>query len=216
MKVVIDGNIGSGKTTQLGLLEQKGFLVYREPIDEWPLEEFYQDPKSGAFPLHMAILRTLKPRGPAIYERSLMSSRWVFWEWAKGKGIASNSKTYEYFYERHSWNPDLYIFLAKSPEECHSAIHTRGQTGDSHVTLEYLKELDELYNNLLMRVPCMVHVINASAPPEEIHAKILTILSHNEHYKMLFSDYRGDKMQKSCQARREVLCPPFQDVCRLS
>jgi predicted ATPase len=41
MKVVIDGNIGSGKTTQLGLLEKAGYIVRREPIDQWPLEEFY-------------------------------------------------------------------------------------------------------------------------------------------------------------------------------
>jgi len=41
-RVVIDGNIGSGKTTQLGLLEKKGWKVRRDPIDEWPLEEFYK------------------------------------------------------------------------------------------------------------------------------------------------------------------------------
>jgi deoxyadenosine/deoxycytidine kinase len=217
MKVVIDGNIGSGKTTQLGLLEQKGFLVFREPIDEWPLEEFYQDPKTGAFPLHMAILRTLRPRGSAIYERSLLSSRWVFWEWAKAKGLASNSKTYEYFYEKHSWHPDLYIFLSKTPEECHRAIQTRGQTGDTHVTLEYLQELDVLYKHLIMKVPCVVHVLNASDSPEEIHAKILTILSHNERSEMLVSDGRGLEVQKSRRQRGgQMFCPSFQDLCRLS
>lgn len=31
MKVVIDGNIGSGKTTQLDLLEMRGYRVRREP-----------------------------------------------------------------------------------------------------------------------------------------------------------------------------------------
>lgn len=216
MKVVIDGNIGSGKTTQLGLLEAKGFLVFREPIDEWPLDEFYQDPKSGAFPLHMAILRTLKPRGDAVYERSLLSSRWVFWEWAKAKGLATNSKTYEYFYEKHSWHPDLYIFLSKSPEECHRSIQTRGQTGDAHVSLEYLRELDVLYKQLVMKVPCVVHVLDASAPPEEIHAKILTILSHNEHSEVLLRDGRGRQVQKRGGPGGQVFCPPFQDLCRVS
>jgi len=216
MKVVIDGNIGSGKTTQLSLLEAKGFLVFREPIDEWPLEEFYKDPKSGAFPLHMAILRTLRPRGAAVYERSLLSSRWVFWEWAKAKGLATNSKTYEYFYEKHSWLPDLYIFLSKRPEECHQAIQTRGQTGDTHVSLEYLRELDVLYKQLIMKVPCLVHVLDASAPPEEIHAKILTILSHNEHSEVLLRDGRGRQVQKHGVPGGQVFCPPFQDLCRLS
>ncbi len=215
MKVVVDGNIGSGKTTQLGLLEKKGFLVFREPIADWPLQEFYEDPKNGIFPLHMAILRTLQPRGPGVYERSLLSSRWVFWEWAKARGQAPNHKTYEYFYDLHSWRPDLYIFLAKSPEKCFEAIQSRGQTGDSFVTLEYLKELDELYQKLLMNVPCRVHVLKADAPAEEIHEKILNILSHNE-YTVFSSDGERRQVQKPGDRRGSLFCPPFQDVCRVS
>jgi thymidylate kinase len=215
MKVVVDGNIGSGKTTQLGLLEKKGFMVFREPIDEWPLQEFYEDPKNGIFPLHMAILRTLRPRGPGVYERSLLSSRWVFWEWAKAKGASAHDATYDYFYERHKWQPDLYIFLSKSPEKCLEAIQTRGQTGDGFVTLEYLQELDALYQKLVMKVPCRVHVLNAEAPPEEIHEKILNILSHNE-YTVLVGDDERRQVQKPGGRGGSVLCPPFKDLCRLS
>ena len=215
MKVVIDGNIGSGKTTQLNLLEKKGFLVYREPIDEWPLQQYYEDKQRGLFPLHMAILMTLRPRGPGVYERCLLSSRWVFWEWAKSKWPVENEKTYEFFYSKHEWFPDLYIFLAKSPEKCHKAIQTRGQTGDSFVTLEYLRELDDLYKKMVMNVPCQVHVINAEAPAEEIHEKILNILSHNE-YTVLGGDGERNQVQKRSGTGGSLLCPPFQDMCRLS
>jgi len=215
MKVVVDGNIGSGKTTQLGLLEKKGFVVFREPIEDWPLQEFYEDRKNGIFPLHMAILRTLRPRGPGVYERSLLSSRWVFWEWAKSKGVVAHDKTYNYFYERHSWQPDLYIFLSKTPEKCFEAIQTRGQTGDGFVTLEYLKELDELYTKMIMNVPCRVHVLKADDPPEEIHEKILNILSHNE-YTVLVGDDKRRQVQKPGGRGGSVFCPPFQDLCRLS
>lgn len=215
MKVVVDGNIGSGKTTQLGLLEKKGFVVFREPIADWPLQEFYEDPKNGLFPLHMAILRTLRPRGPGVYERSLLSSRWVFWEWAKTKGPVANDATYDYFYNLHTWQPDLYIFLSKSPEKCFEAIQTRGQTGDGFVSLEYLKELDELYTKMIMNVPCRVHIIKADAPPEEIHEKILNILSHNE-YTVLVGDGERGQVQKSSGRGGSVLCPPFQDLCRVS
>jgi thymidylate kinase len=216
MKVVIDGNIGSGKTTQLGLLGAKGFRVFKEPIEEWPLEEFYKDPKMGVFPLHMAILKTLQDKGPAIYERSLLSSRWVFWEWAKARGLTMHSEIYEYFYERHSWAPDLYIFLSKSPEECHRHIQKRSQTGDAHVTLQYLRDLDDLYARMIKNIPCIVHVLNASEPPDEIHEKILKILNSNEQSKVLLRNNHGGQVQKVGRVGGQVFCPPFQDVCSVS
>ena len=216
MKVVIDGNIGSGKTTQLGLLRAKGYRVFKEPIEEWPLEELYKDPKTGAFPLHMAILKTLQNKGPAIYERSLFSSRWVFWEWAKTRGLTMHSDIYEYFYERHLWVPDVYIFLSKSPEECHRHIQKRSQTGDTHVTLEYLRDLDDLYVRMIKNVPCVVHVLDARGPPEEIHEKILKILNNNEQSKVLLRNSHGGQVQKPGRDGWQVFCPPFQDVCRVS
>ena len=216
MKVVIDGNIGSGKTTQLGILEAKGYRVFREPIEEWPLEEFYKDPKTGSFPLHMTILKTLQNRGPAVYERSLLSSRWVFWEWAKARGLVMHSPIYEYFYEKHTWAPDVYIFLSKSPEECFRHVQNRGQTGDTHVSLEYLKELDALYQKMIKHVPCRVHVLNAHAPPEEIHEKILKILNSNERSEVLLRHGHGSKVQKSGRFGRQVFCTPFPDMCHMS
>jgi deoxyadenosine/deoxycytidine kinase len=63
MKIVIDGNIGAGKTTQLNFLKNMGARVFKEPIEEWPLKEFYEDPKRGIFPLQMAVLRTVCDQG---------------------------------------------------------------------------------------------------------------------------------------------------------
>jgi len=216
MKVVIDGNIGAGKTTQLSLLEKLGARVFKEPIEEWPLDEFYADRKKGIFPLQMAVLRTLQPSGRGIYERSLLSSRWVFWEWAKRKKLVEHEKTYEYFYDRHCWYPDLYIYLAKSPEECYLHISGRNQTGDGKVTLDYLKELDALYKELLMKIPCVVHVVDATRRPEEIHAEILNILNNNEHTEMLFRDGPGEEVQEYLQSRRQMRNAPCPNMCRVS
>lgn len=216
MRVVIDGNIGAGKTTQLTLLEKLGCRVFKEPLDEWPLAEFYANPKKGIFPLQMAVLRTLEPKGPGVYERSLMSSRWVFWEWAKTHDLVEHEKTYEYFYDKHCWFPDLYIFLSKTPEDCHRHIGTRTQVGDSQVSLDYLRELDVLYKEMLMKVPCVVHVIDGSLKPEEIHAKILNILNNNEHSEVLFGNSPRHEVQESRESRRKVRGPPCPDVCSVS
>ena len=218
MKIVIDGNIGSGKTTQLGLLEQKGWLVCREPIDEWPLKEFYADPSRWAFLFHMVILRTLRPlktNRHVIYERSLLSSRWVFWPVLRKKGHVTplEHDTYDRYYERFSWHPDIYIFLSKNLDLTWEHIQARGQAGDEGVSREYLVELDAEYNNLLRSVPCKVHVINANQSVEKIQEDICKVLVGNE---LLFSDIIGGEVQKSGGRGREVSCTPFAHMCRLS
>jgi len=218
MKVVIDGNIGSGKTTQLDLLENKGYRVRREPIDDWPLEEFYQDPQRWAFYFHMKILETLRPlktRETVVYERSLLSSRWVFWEVLKKQSMVTKGEdeTYGTFYDKFVWYPDIYIFLSKSPDLAWKHIQARHQVGDSGVTLEYWKELDTEYKNLMSKVPCRVYIVNANRSVEEIHKEISTIISGNE---LLRSDAERDEVQTPSNRRREVSCTPFPNLCRLS
>ena len=218
MKIVIDGNIGSGKTTQLGLLEQKGWQVRREPIDEWPLEEFYKDPTRWAFLFHMTILQTLRPlktRQAVVYERSLLSSRWVFWPVLQSHGNVTDAehKVYDKFYDQDAWYPDLYIFLSKDVDLAYEHVTKRGQAGDSGVTLEYMKELEAEYRNLVMKVPCKVHVINANRAVDEIHTEICKILSENE---LLFSDSLGGQVQKEGRPGRQVSCTSFSNMCRLS
>lgn len=216
MKIVIDGNIGSGKTTQLDLLEKKGWSVKREPIDEWPLELFYKDKSRWALLLQMKILQTLRPiHGTVIYERCLLSTRHVFWEYLAQKKLIRSEENDVYCvqYDKDAWYPDIYIFLSKKPEVAYEHIKKRKQAGDSGVTLEYLKDLDELYKNMIMKVPCRVHVINAHKTPEEIHKEILSVLELDGVY---VSDTGGPKMPASSTHQRQVLCTPFPDMCNLS
>ena len=218
MKIVIDGNIGSGKTTQLGLLEKKGWLVRREPIDSWPLEDFYKDPKRWAFYFHMVILQTLRPiksSRPVIYERSLLSSRWVFWPIMKKHGYVTDAedRTYAQFYEQYSWFPDVYIFLSKKKDLAWEHIQKRGQAGDKGVTLEYLGELDDEYSKLIKAVPCRVHIVNANQSVEKVHEDICKILVDHE---LFVSDSNGSQVQKEGGRGREVPCTSFQNMCRVS
>ena len=220
-RVVIDGNIGSGKTTQLGLLEKKGWKVRREPIDQWPLEEFYKDPKRWAFYFHMVILQTLRPvnkphdSSMVIYERSPFSSRWVFWPVMVRKGMVTKQEdaTYARFYDQYAWYPDLYIFLSKDLDLAWEHIQKRHQAGDTGVTREYLAELGEEYQNAIRNTPCRVHIVNANRTVEEIHEEICRILSDHE----LFVGYtdRG-QVQKEGGSGRKVPCTSFTNMCRLS
>ena len=217
-RIVIDGNIGSGKTTQLDLLEKKGWIVKREPIDQWPLDKFYKDPKKWAFCFHMIILKTLRPlktSKPIIYERSLLSSRWVFWPLlVRQYGLSKEEdEIYANFYEDYYWFPDLYIFLSKSPEKAYEHVKKRGQAGDFGVTLNYLKDLDVEYKKLIKSVPCRVIIVNAERSPEEIHEEICRHLSENE---LLICNPDRGQVSKSGDTRRKMQCSFIPNMCSVS
>jgi len=223
MHIVIDGNIGSGKTTQLNLLESAGWFVKREPLDKWPLELFYKDMSRWAFLLQVRILQTIRKESHdvTVYERCLLSTRHVFWEYLMKKKLvtAEENIAYESCYECYKWYPDVYIFLSKRPEIAYEHIQTRGQVGDGDVSLEYLKDLDELYKNMIRNVPCRVYIVNAEQTPEEIHAEVSSILSLYTVKKngcMFVSDAGRAKMQETGSHSRQVLCTPFTDMCHLS
>jgi deoxyadenosine/deoxycytidine kinase len=217
-RIVIDGNIGSGKTTQLGLLEKKGYTAQREPLDKWPLQEFYKDPSRWAFYFHMVLLQTLRPLATkklVVYERSLLSSRYVFWPvLVKDKVVTPmEDKTYGEFYEKYAWFPDLYIFLAKSPEKCYEHIQKRGQTGDLAVTLKYLQDLDVEYKKLVKNIPCRVVILSAERSAEEIHQEICSVIAEDE---LLRFDAERNQVQTPGDRKRQVSCTPFPDVCCVS
>ena len=176
MKIVIDGNIGAGKTTQLNLLESKGFKVHREPIEKWPLELFYSDPKRWGLTFQLIILETLEPKD-GIHERCPRSSKDVFW-----KGLPKTPEedhVYEWAYSHHGWGPDLYILLNKTPELCMKHIQTRSQDGDSGVGMELLNQLNRDYLDMFENLECPKFMIDASRTPEEIHENIICILNDN-------------------------------------
>jgi len=218
MKIVIDGNIGSGKTTQLNILEKKGWLVRREPIDEWPLELFYSDKSRWALLLQLKILQTLQPvRNTEVYERCLFSTRYVFWQHLLQNGLVRPEEHDVYItqYQKDVWYPDVYIFLSKRPEVAYQHIQERHQSGDSVITLEYLCELDTLYKKMIMNVPCLVHIINAEQSPEAIHSQILSVLRLYES-SVYITDTRWEKVQKAISYRWQMLCASFANVCCVS
>lgn len=226
MKFVIDGIIGAGKTSQLKLLEKLGITVKREPIHEWPLDLFYKDMSRWALTLQLAVMQTHQPikehwSTPVVYERSLLASRYVFWENMKQKDMikAAEDAVHERAYETYKWYPDVYIYLAVDPKEAFERIQSRGQAGDSGVTLEYLESIYVLYEKLVMKIPCRVHVVNTRGKDEKtIHADILHILSQytTRTHGVYVCNARREKVQKASPDQRPVLCTPFPDMCRLS
>lgn len=177
LKIVIDGNIGSGKSTQLKLLESKGFSVRCEPIHEWPLKLFYEDQTRWAFLLQMNVLKSFVELGdnvtPTVWERSPESSKYVFWKMLRDRGIGSDEEdlVYSFFYEKNTWKPDVHIYIRTSPEKCHERICRRFQDGDTSIDLEYLKLVHTYYEGYISD---NVIVIDGEDSPENIHKVIMS------------------------------------------
>ena len=174
MKIVIDGNIGSGKTTQINLLESKGYQVFREPIDKWPLELFYSDPERWGLTFQLIILETLKPLD-GIHERCPLTTKDVFWR--NLTKTPEEDRVYQWTYGHHGWGPDIYIFLNKPPDMCMKHIQKRNQSGDSGVTIDLLNRLDKNYRDMWDTINCPKWKLDATTTPEIIHEKILNIVN---------------------------------------
>jgi deoxyadenosine/deoxycytidine kinase len=179
-RIVIDGNIGSGKTTQLNILSGLGYKVNCEPIHEWPLELFYRDKDRWAFLLQMSILKSFLDKEGLIWERSPESSREVFWKML-GQGTPEEESVYRYFYEKYSWSPDVHIYIRTDPAICLDRILSRQQTGDTRIDLEYLTTVHRYYEEYISTKSGHVHIIDgsSSSSPEEIHSEILRCITQD-------------------------------------
>lgn len=177
MKIVIDGNIGSGKTTQLNLLEKAGFKVKREPIEKWPLDLYYSDPERWGFLFQIIILQTLVPeKETTVYERSPISSRDVFWKAMKKTDL--EDQAYRKQFDIQAWLPDFYILINKTPEKCFEHLQNRKQEGDSQIPFDYLVELDKNYKIMFDDLNCKKFAVDGNDTIENIHKKIVNILNN--------------------------------------
>ena len=124
-------------------------------------------------------------------------------------------ETYQKYYSKYGWQPDVYIWLVCSPDAAYKRIKARQQTGDKSITLDYLKELDSLYSDLLRNMPCKVHILNTEELSEdEVHAKIISILESENAVQ--FADGSGSKVSETGTSRRQVLCAPLPGMCSVS
>ncbi len=166
----VEGNIGSGKSTFLKKLSSE-FKVVQEPVDEWSnmknangkniLEEFYEDPERNAYLFQSIAFRSRVKNitdidaDNVIVERSIYTDRMVFAEVCKEDGNINEIEWNDYtewfdFIVKHiGFKPKGFIYLRTDPEKSHERITKRNRSGESNITLEYLRKLHRRHDKWL-------------------------------------------------------------------
>jgi deoxyadenosine/deoxycytidine kinase len=160
--IAVAGNIGVGKSTLVKLLcEQLNWTPFYEPVTENPyLEDFYEDMGTWGFHSQIYFLmrrlrvhrKLIDEKGSVVQDRSVYEDAEIF---AHNLFLqdAINDRDYATYRELYQVlveflpPPDLIIYLRASLETLLSRISKRGRAYERTISVSYLSELNELYEN---------------------------------------------------------------------
>ena len=166
MHIAIAGNIGSGKTTLTRMLAQYyGWKPIFEPVVENPyLKDYYKDIRRWAFNMEVfflkerfrQVLEITQMKETTIQDRTLYEGVYVFAANNHRQGFLTD-RDFEAYMELFGLMtdlvhyPDLMIYLKADIPHLASNIQKRGRDYEQAIQLEYLKGVNELYENFIYR-----------------------------------------------------------------
>ena len=191
LHISIAGLIGVGKSTlALSLANYFHAELIKEPVEENPfLAEFYAEmaqpnhplPMLTAYPLQMALLsqRTAAVRVHLNSTRTLVNDRSpyedaIFVGMLERSGKMSRMQAENYLQIFNTCfsllpKPTVIVWLRASPETCFNRICRRSRDMEVNVTLEYLQQLDEAYEEFFAamqgRIPILIIDREESSEP---------------------------------------------------
>jgi len=162
MHIAIAGNIGSGKTTLTSLLAKHfGWEPHYEDVDTNPyLNSFYEDMQRWSFNLQIYFLNSrfrqvvdIRNSGKTvIQDRTIYEDAFIF---APNLHTMNLMSTRDYDNYRSLFDlmstfiqpPDLLIYLRASVPTLVNQIQKRGRDYENSIRLDYLKNLNEMYED---------------------------------------------------------------------
>ncbi|HKK75877.1 MAG TPA: deoxynucleoside kinase [Saprospiraceae bacterium] len=160
--VAIAGNIGAGKTTLCSLLGKHfDWDVHFESTEDNPyLSDFYTDMKRWAFNLQIyflnnrygQILEILNGDRTVVQDRTIYEDAFIFAPNLHHMGLMSKRDFDNYQELFHTMSsqiqpPDLLIYLRAGIPTLVDHIQSRGREYEGSMSLDYLKKLNERYEN---------------------------------------------------------------------
>lgn len=197
--VVIEGNIGAGKTTLATRIADQfnGRLILEHFADNPFLPKFYSDPEKYSFPLELSFLasryKQLKDElEPQDLFRAFTVADYYF---MKSLVFASSTlKGDEYNLYRQIFyiiygtlpKPNIFVYLHLTPERLLDNIEKRGRNYEKSITKEYLKKIQDSYFNFFRQNPdnkYLVIDINGIdfVENENHYGDIINVIFHDDY-----------------------------------
>lgn len=156
--LVVEGNIGAGKTTLAGMLSEEfnAKLILESFADNPFLPKFYANPEKYSFPLELSFLaERYNQLKRSLAHRDLFHKITIAdYYFMKSLIFARNTLApdeynlyrnfFDIIYERLP-RPDLYLYLHLPEERLLENIRKRGREYEQNIDLAYLKKIREGY-----------------------------------------------------------------------
>ncbi|MGD8585593.1 MAG: deoxynucleoside kinase [Chloroflexota bacterium] len=177
LMVLLEGNIGAGKTTVGRTIADSGhFGFIEEPTKVWRegfaanmLDLFYSDTQRWAFTFQICAFVTRAKtwhevwqqtdQSKVILERSIYCDRYVFAENCHRTGLFSETEyqlycgMWDFTVSQYVDEPDAILYLRAPAEVCLQRIKDRGRSEETGIPLEYLLQLEHLHDDWLLDNP---------------------------------------------------------------
>ncbi len=160
--IAVAGNIGAGKTTLTELLSKHyKWIPQFEDVDHNPyLNDFYEDMPRWSFNLQVfflnnrlnQLLEIQRGTETVIQDRTIYEDAHIFAPNLHDMGLMSKRDFNNYFTFFETLKtmvkpPDLLIYLKASVPTLVAQIQKRGREYEENIRLDYLKKLNDYYNN---------------------------------------------------------------------
>jgi len=194
--VVVEGNIGSGKTTFLEHFKKFSDEVelIAEPVEKWRnikghnlLQMMYEDPARWSLTFQTYVQLTMLQnhtkdtnKNLKLMERSIFSAKYCFVEnlMKSGKMPLSEYEVLSSWFDFLLSSPqvdlgvDLIVYMRTSPEVALSRLMKRGRGEEHLIAKQYIDDLHQLHEDWLVNgkhaLPAPVIVVDADKDLEEM------------------------------------------------
>lgn len=194
MRIVVEGNIGAGKSTVIEALALAfpQATIRPEPVHTWQeeLQLFYEDPDKWALPFSLRVLLSHKanategvePHSLAIIERCPISTRHVFTQLLFNDGTmpAHHWNLFREYYDILGWEPgeqDVILFVDTPVDKCLERIQGRGRDAEDRIDVHYLRRIEFQYYNVLKFCAATVISVSGDAPPGHVAAAAVAAIA---------------------------------------